>query len=288
MKKNILAVLLVTAALSACGGDTGDASGLTTENRSDIYNSNAATSTTVELLNAVDGALVDFDPTINPAQTAEQNAMNVAAKVRMNGACAMATVNGSTVTATFGNCTLPNGATLNGQITIAVSKNGNIIALAFTLANVSVNGKAVSGMVTMTTTTGTSFTASGTFTVTTQGGANSVALNNLLVTASSGQYTASGMFTSTVNGTATSVGIAAMNPLTYRQGECYPRAGTAIATRGSQRYTVTFDTVTATCGSVSVRVNNIPPVRVALPAYGTCPNGMSCPPAITVSELLQR
>lgn len=282
---------MVLAALVGCGGDdTAADAGTTTlaaEYRRDIYNANAATATSVDVLNAIDQAMVDFDPTINPAQTAEQNAMNVAGKVRGAASCASAMVSMTTVSAQFTNCTLPSGVSLNGGVSIAVSKSGGTITLAFTLTNLAVNGKTVTGSITMVTTTGTSFAATGMFTVTTDAGMNGVALNNLVVTATSGQYTMSGMLTSTVNGTATSVGIAAMNPLVYQMGNCYPRGGTAIATRGTQRYTITFDTVTATCGSVNVRVNNLPPVRVALHPYGTCPNGTSCPPALSVSELLR-
>jgi len=271
--------VFLAACLVACGvrGGVNDAgtdsgSGLTTDEQK-TYDGGAPGANVIVSLAGAAEAMFNFDPTIIPSQSDTQNANFVAsyvltelgASADAGAKCGSVTLNGTTVTASFGpapGCTLPNGTTISGTIAVGISKSGSTITIAMTMTSAIVNnGPAMDGTVQLATTDGTTFTLSGNFT----SGSTTYSSTGLTFTGSPGVITIDGNF-SVGGDTSTTY---TFTTLTWKVGDCYPNGGSLAIKSGLITMTVAFDSTTPTTGNVLVTIGK-KSVTEKLPVYGTC------------------
>jgi hypothetical protein len=257
-----LGVVLLLS-LAGCGGVATDA--LTADELDSIRESGASTSSAHQTVVIAD-SLFDFDPTINPAATAEANATAVRDRVQsqLNG-CGSVMLTGATVTVSFGaapGCTLVNGVQASGSVSAAVTKVGATTTIALSFSSLVVNGKSLDGTASFATTTGSSFAV----TAMLASGPDSLTAN-VTVTGASGSFTMSGTASGSRGGSNTA---ATFSNVTYRSGDCYPNGGAMTIMRGPVSLVVTFSGATATTGAVTVTQGRRSSTAT-LPAYGNCP-----------------
>lgn len=263
---------LFLAALGALGcsgpgpgpADAGD--GFSLEERDLSERGGHSSNATQQLAKLADG-MFDFDPTIDPAKTAAENASAIQANTTINlNGCGSATLNGTTVTlsAPAPGCTLKNGVNVQGTVSLSVTKSGSTTTVTLTLTSVVVNGVSVSGTASFATSNGTTFTVTGDVT----SGSTTYTMN-LTVAGSTGS--------TTINGTSTAKSGDSTNSMTFtnvvwKVGECYPSSGSLKVTKALVTSTITFDSSTPTTGKVSV-TSGRKTQTMQLPAYGNCPPG---------------
>jgi hypothetical protein len=193
-------------------------------------------------------------------------AIQMQAMTQLNG-CGSATLSGSTLTVSFGGatgCTLKNGTTVSGSMTLAVTQMSGSVTVAETFNALTVNGTDLSGTASFSTTNGTRFTVDAM--LTSKGNSVSAALT---VNGTGTDITIDGMVNTTRSGAMTT---AMFNALDWGKGDCYPKSGTVGLTKGPISETVTFTAATATSGVVQVSVGRLMTTKT-LPAYGSCPKG---------------
>jgi hypothetical protein len=255
--------VVVLVALAGCGSAVTDA--LTADELDSVREAGASTSSAHQTVVIAD-SLFDFDPTIDPAATAEANASAVRARIQsqLNG-CGSVMLAGATVTVSFGaapGCTLVNGVQASGSLSAAVSKVGATTTIALSFSSLVVNGRSLNGTASFATTTGSSFAV----TAMLASGADSLAAN-VTVTGASGSFTMSGTASGSRGGSNTA---ATFTAVTYRSGDCYPNGGAMTIMRGPVSLVVTFSAATATTGAVTVTQGRRS-AAATLPAYGSCP-----------------
>lgn len=208
--------------------------------------------------------LFDFDPTIDPALTADDNAARVAANVGTNLAgCGVVMVTGATVTVDLGappGCTFSTGLTVSGSIAVAVSKSDTTTIVAIDLSSVTVQGRALAGTLTFRTMDGSTFMLAAT------GGA---ATGLLTVAGGAGTFTIAGTLTA---GTTTTPTGATLRDVVWHRGDCYPSGGSIQITHGFLLQTFTFSLSTAATG-ICERTIVTRTTSYLLPEYGSCPAG---------------
>jgi len=259
----------VRGANGDAGTDSG--SGLSGDEQSTYDGGSPGVNAVVALAAAAD-AMFQFDPTIDPSQSDTQNANLVLAHVLSElGAtgdagtkCGSVTLNGTTVTASFGpapGCTLPNGTKISGTIAVGITKAGSTITIAMTMTSAIVNGVALGGTVQLATTSGSSFTLSGNFT----SGTTTYSSTGLTLSGTTGVISVDGAFTVATDTTTTYT----FSALTWKLGDCYPDGGSLAIKSGLVTMTITFDASTPTSGNVTVTVGK-KSVTEKLPTYGIC------------------
>jgi len=222
-----------------------------------------------EAVNDLANELFDFDPTIDPASTAAQNATAIGQNVLANlgSACGSVNVSGASVTVAFGappGCTLMDGTSISGTVDLAVSQSGATTTVALMIDSVVIDGEPISGTATFSTSNGSTFSVETNLTT-----SSKTDVANLSVTGTAGSYTISG--TSTVTqGSSTSNLV--FTGLTVMKGECYADAGSISMTEGAVTEVITFDAATPTTGRVSVTIGKRT-ATTTLPPYGSCPSG---------------
>jgi hypothetical protein len=218
--------------------------------------------------------LFDFDPTINPANTADQNASAIGADAQASlGGCGAVKVSGADVTVSFGappGCTLPDGTVVSGTVAVAVTQSGAITTVALTLDSVVVNDKSISGTASFATSNGSMFTVKANLTSGTQ-----TDVADLTVTGATDSFTVSGTGTVTQSGSTTEI---TFNDMVVTKGECYATGGSMSITKGAITETITFSATTPDTGEVAITVGKRT-TEMTLPAYGSCPSGGSAPDA---------
>ena len=270
-----LIALVVATLVSGCGGrgtpepDAGS-DALSGEERS-VADRGGESSNASQQLTVLANSLFDFDPTIDAARTAAENAAALETNVRTNlgsadggVGCGTVSLSGTTVTVAFGpppGCTLRNGEKISGTVAVGVTKTGSTITLSLTMTQIVANGVPLSGMATFSTTNGSTFTINGSVT----SGATTWTFTNLTATGATG--------TTTINGTVAITGDSNTSMtyanLTWRLGDCYPNGGSVTSKKGLITTVITFDTNTPATGLVTVTVGR-KSSRVPLPVYGSC------------------
>jgi hypothetical protein len=267
-----LTVIAAALVLSACGPKSpfDDLSG----EEKDAFDRGAGSQIVVHQGISLTDELFSFDPTLDPARTANENAGLIQTYVtgELNG-CGSVTLNNASVVIAFGQapgCTLPNGEQVSGTASLGVSKQNGTITVTVNLNNLTVNGKDLTGNATMSTTNGTTFNVIANFsqgsTTINLGGAASQAIGVTVVGSSTG-ITLDGDATSTRSATTTKL---TFTGVSWKRGDCYPSAGTVKVTKSTTEQTYTFNSDTPTTGNVSLAVGR-KTVTVPLPAYGNCP-----------------
>ena len=242
------------------------ANALTTEEAATTDHGNDSATAATNLLTFADGALFQFDPTLNPASDPPTNAGLIRDYAESQfGACATVVVRAAVVTITLNGsgCTLPNGTSASGTMTLSLTKMGTNTTIAIAFANATIDGRPVSGTLNMTTSNASDYSASGMVT----SGANSLTFSDTQVTGIAGSFTINGAVVAVKDGATTNV---TLSSVVYRAGDCYPSGGTARIMRGMVTSTITFTNATASTGTVSVSTGRIT-TNKQLPAYGACP-----------------
>jgi hypothetical protein len=247
--------------------DTDGGDPLTADERAGFDAGAPSTPAAIQLA-AVTDKMFKFDPTIDPTKTAAENAQNVVNEAQQNlgtdgdggTKCGSVTLNGTTVTANFGSGCMFGNIAVAGTITVGVTKNGSSISLAVAFMGVTVNGEPLSGTATFTTSNGTTFTL--TANITWQ--KTTYTAQSFTVTGAPGQITLDGAL-----GLGDAVSSYTFAGVVWKQGDCYPSAGTLTIKKGLLTETVTFTAATATTGVVSVTIGK-KMVMGKLPAYGSC------------------
>jgi hypothetical protein len=277
-----LSLALATSVIFSCGGrnapgDAGTADELTRDER-DLSDRGGDSSNATQQLTVLADSLFDFDPTIDAAKSAAENAAALESNVRSNlggvdggvpadgGSlgCGSVSLSGTTVTVNFGpppGCTLRNGAKISGSVSVSVAKTANTISLTLSLTQVISNGVALSGTAAFNTSNGSTFTVDANVT----SGATAYVLTNLSVTGGTGTTTINGSVAITGDSTTTMT----FANLTWRRGDCYPNGGTVTSKKGLTTTVITFDANTPTTGLVKVTVGR-KTSTVPLPVYGQC------------------
>lgn len=254
-------LFLSATAIAGCGAAAGDA--LTADELDAVRESGSSTSVAHQSMVIAD-SLFDFDPTIDPTLSAEQNATAIRDRIQsQSSGCGTISLAGTTLTVNFGaapGCTLANGVTASGSLTAGVSKSGSTITVALSFASLVVNGKALDGTASFATSNGSTFAVTAALT----SGADTINAN-LTVTGASGSFTMGGTASSSRSSMS-----ATFTAVTYRAGDCYPNGGSMALTRGPVSLTVTFSASSANSGVVTVTQGRRSS-SATLPAYGTCP-----------------
>lgn len=254
--RTALIVSLVISALSACGGmeDTEEASALRGG-----HDANQAQQQSLALADE----LFDFDPTLDPTKTAQQNADAVYTRATTQLPCAMVMQSGTTLTVTASTpCTSPNGVTFSGSFTAAIVKSGNELTVTLSWSNVVIGDTTLNGTTTLVTSNGSTFQV--TYALMKNGASVS---GTITAVGAPGQITVDGTL---ANGTTN----ATMTGVLWKKGDCYPSAGSITVTQGRVTTTYTFSSATASTGTVSTGRGR----TAQLPAYGSCPKGADAGP----------
>jgi hypothetical protein len=237
-----------------------------------VFNNGGSSVTLNQQVSVLADELFDFDPTINPAGTADQNAAAIGANVMASlGTCGSVKVTGADVTVGFGappGCTLPDGTVISGTVDVAVTDAGGTATIALTLDDVVVNGASMAGTASFSTTNGTMFTVT---TNLMSGTKTDVA--SLTITAGKSSFSVTGTATDTEAGVTTKL---VLTGLTVTYGECYATAGTVEVTEGAISESYTFNAETPETGQVTLTIGKRSSTKT-LPAYGSCPSAGSSP-----------
>ena len=228
-----------------------------------LFRDSAAASTDVTLSLALADSLFDFDPTLDPSMSAEANAALVAAFAEAGLAgCGTVLVSGATVTVDYGaGCELSTGVRASGSVSLTFSKSGSELSVAMTFDMLSVEERTLDGSATFVTSDG-----------------STLAVTSMLASGVSADLVVVGSVGAMqIDGTATVVRGGATLMLTFtgvvwRQGDCYPSAGTLGVGSGRLVQTVTFSSASASSGVVTVSQGRASR-EATLPPYGDCPAG---------------
>jgi hypothetical protein len=213
---------------------------------------------------AISDELFNYDPTLNPAVSAEANAQAIASRAMTTMPCASVTLSGATVTVTAPStgCSVADGVTFSGTVTATVSESGSDLTVVLTFTDFVLSGNAVSGTLTFVTMDG--FTLQITCALVRNGKPLS---GTLTAVGAPGQITTSGALT---HGAAT----VTLTAVVWQKGQCYPGAGTISLQEGKVTTVYTFDSATATTGVLTDERGK----TVQLPAYGSCPGSPDAGP----------
>jgi hypothetical protein len=259
-----LAFSILVAGCASDDAATSDATD-TSEDTAAIAHGGDTSTATQQALVATD-SVVNFDPTLDAAKTAEQNAQAVAASATasLNG-CGTVTPSGTTVTVDFGaapGCTLSSGVTISGTIKAEISKANNTVTAKLTLTNLVVEGKSVTGTVSIATSDGKTYAV----TTALSSASNSIT-GTLTVVGAKGSMTVSGTTSAVKDGVTAALKFSSLH---YTYGACYPDAGSVTIQRGKASLVYTFDANTPTTGTVTT-TSGKQTSTTQLPAYGSCP-----------------
>lgn len=257
--------LVVAAVLLASCGPKSPFDELTGEEK-DAFERGTASHVSIQQALTLSDQLFDFDPTLDVARTANENAGLIQAKASasLNG-CGTVSLNNAAVTVNFGQspgCTLPTGMQVSGVVSIGVSKQAATLSVTVTFNNLTVDGADLTGSAGFSTTNGTSFTVI----VNLSSGSNTMNAN-VTVVGSPGAITLDGTATATRTASTTTL---TFTGVVWNQGECYPHSGSVLVKKGRTEQTYTFTSSTPTTGNVDLNTGR-KTVQVPLPAYGNCP-----------------
>lgn len=250
---NKVPLLVLVCAIVGCGG-----SDVTPDELAGLSGGHEATLTQQHTLAMAD-ELFDFDPTLDPTKTADQNALAISTRATSRMPCATVTLTGTTVTVTAPStgCTVGNGVAFSGTVAATVTKTGSSLTIKLEFTNFVLSGNAVSGTITLVTSDGTTFQVTYALTRSTK----SVS-GTLTAVGAPGQITTSGTID---NGSVT----ATLTNVLWKKGDCYPSSGSLSVAQGRVTTTYTFTSTTPMTGTVSTGKNR----TAQLPAYGACPPG---------------
>jgi hypothetical protein len=210
--------------------------------------------------------LFNFDPTIDTAKTAAENAQAVADRAKETaGGCGAVTVSGTTVTAAYGpapGCTLATGLVVSGTVTATVTAQSGMVAVALSFQDFTVEGTALTGTASLVTSNGSTFQV--TLALTSSSGAVS---GTVQVVGAAGAFTVDGPLTKQKDGSTSQTAFTALH---YTVGGCYPDGGSVSVTKGKTKVVYQFSSTTPTTGQVTATVGKTTST-VTLPAYGSCP-----------------
>lgn len=235
---------------------------------------------------AVTELFVQEDPTINPTETAGQNADAIAAQLAEKlggdgGGCAAAQISHTsgaiTVAVSFGTaCSVPSlGLTISGSASAEVSKLAGNITIAFTFANLDVNGLTINGTASESTSDGTTYASHVDLMESTH---HVVFTGTAALDANDAGVTLNGSGTYQ-DGVAPQMTFQTTN-VHHTFGACYADAGTlafqkSVTTKRdaqvSETETITFSSTTPSTGQAEISIGGTMSVQT-LPAYGGCPH----------------
>jgi hypothetical protein len=256
----------------SAGDDAGGDGDPLSPTERDTYDEGSGSVPSIEQLAHLAHSLFDFDPTIDPAKTAAENASAIANEVSGNlgesgvagTTCGHVTLATTSVTVDFGGgCTMKNGVTASGSVTAAVASSSGTVTITLTFSSLVVNGASLAGSASFATSNGNTFAVDASVTT----GKSTYKVTNLTMGGSSNG-------TITINGAVTTGGGDLTTTMTFTQvswklGDCYPSAGSLSTKKALVTTTVTFDAATPTTGQVTVTVGKRTSTQT-LPAYGKC------------------
>jgi len=215
---------------------------------------------------AVSDAMFAFDPTLDPAMSAEANAMAVRDYVTSSlDGCASAEVAGSAVTVTFATgCVLRTGLTAAGSVTVELTRTATRLTAAVTFDALVVGSSSLDGSAIFTTSNGSSFAVDATL-----ASGSGMVDADLTVVGTAMAMEVDGTATTTREGTTTML---SFSNVVWALGDCYPSSGSMTVGTGRISQTVTFTAATPDTGTVTVMQGRATR-EASLPAYGTCPMG---------------
>lgn len=209
-------------------------------------------------------SFVAFDPTLQTALSAEENAAAISTQIRQSGGgCVQVSVVGTAVTARFSlsGCAVSTGVSLSGTVTLTVSKAGGTLRVDIKFEEFAVDGDPLNGTASLVTSTGSTFDA--TFSLV----RDVTHVGTVRIVGSSGSFTLSGDVKSTAGTSTTAV---VLTSLVMSLGKCYASAGTAAVTQGKVTTQLAFNSSTPTTGKVQATVGR-KVSTLQLPEYGHCP-----------------
>lgn len=259
-------LLTLTLLIGACGRDGYSSSSDAGVDDRLFENSDATSGLVVAL--AVADSFFAFDPTLAPADDAAANLMHVSDRAdSVFAGCPTPTIEGNTLSVDFGDsatCTGTNGVSVQGAISIALTKEGSTLTAVVTYTDMTVNGRDLDGTLTFVTSTGSGFTISGNLST----GGKSITFSDLSVTGAPASMSINGEIAVAEDSMITNL---VFDALTYSTGDCYPSGGSLTIGVGAVSQTVTFSSATPATGEVTVEVGRRTSTST-LPAYGNCPH----------------
>jgi hypothetical protein len=267
------AALLTALALVCACGPKSALDELTGEEK-DAFDRATSSHVVVHQAVSLTDELFSFDPTLDPARSANENAGLIQAYIstELNG-CGQVTLTNAAVVVQFGQapgCTLPNGQQVSGTASLGVSKQNATLTVTVNFNNLTVDGKDLTGNATMSTSNGSTFSVQANLAQ----GSTTINLGGATTQAASATITGTPTGI-TLDGAATATRSAATTKLTFTtvywaRGDCYPSSGSVKVTKGTTEQTYTFTTETPSTGQVDLALGR-KTVKVPLPEYGNCP-----------------
>lgn len=259
--KQLVAALAAVGMLAACGA----AQDLPTADEQDTASRGTKGVNASQQLLVLADSFFAFDPTLDVAKTAEENA--TAIQARTTSSCASVSVSGATVTVSMPppGCIPSSRLTAQGTFNLTVQRTPSPASLSVMLGMTEavVNGTSYAGTVDFVTSNATTFTVASDFTA-----ADITYQSNLTVTGGPDMMTVDGTLS---QGTGTTLTSYTFTGLTYHAGDCYPSGGTVAVKKGVITTTMTFTAQTARFGEVTV-TSGRKTWTAMLPAYGeSCP-----------------
>jgi hypothetical protein len=255
-----------SGATSTSGGSSGGTSSTLSADEKAAFDDGTAALASVQQATMLADDFFDFDPTINPTQSAESNTQAIKSNMQSHGACGTIEETSPTgLLATLPNCTLNDGTKIDGSMNVGVSKldPSTLIIFSFTPPGVVVNGKTLVGGPSFSTSDGTTFALGANLGPDTSTSYN---LTGLTVAGILGSVEANGTMDIVKTGTQTNLTFTGVK---WKRGECYPNAGTLQITRNGLTMTVTFSATSPTSGRAEVSVA-AKSASEGLPQYGSC------------------
>ncbi len=265
--KKTMACAVVLAAVFSCGGGSEEQP---TPDERTAADRGAQSSNLNQGLLTLSDSFFDFDPTLDTAKTAAENAQAIAARTSLSfGGCGTVTPSGTSVTVSMPppGCTTSGGLNAQGTVALAVTKSTGTpatLTVALTLTSVVVNGVSYGGTASFATTNGSTFTVTADLT-----SGDAVYAMNLTVTGAPGSMTIAGSMSQGQGATGSSY---TFTNVLYKKADCYPSGGSLAVKKGLVTTTITFTAATANTGQVTV-TSGRKSWPSTLPAYGSCPKG---------------
>ena len=259
----LIAFVLVGA--SGCGSDE---TVLSADERSAADDGSEGMAATLHALRMAD-RFFEFDPTLDPALTADLNAAAVESLLQRElGGCGVVGRTGASVTVSLPppGCALAPNVTASGMATASIDASAGAVSVTLMLdPGFTINGVAISGTLAFRTTTGSDFDI--TVDLTLAGAATLAGM--LSVRGTAGAMTIDGELTYARPPQSITITITA---LTMRIGDCYPNAGSFVVSTPGFRIRVTMSASTASTGVAQVAVEGTSRTgTITLPPYGSCP-----------------
>ena len=232
-----------------------------------MFDRGSAGTVDVMLALGVSDAMFAFDPTLDPAMSAEANASAIASHVSaIPGGCASASTAGSSVTVTFASgCVLRTGLTASGSVTVELARAASALDVMVSFDAFAVGSRTLDGTAAFHTENGSVLGIELALT-----GATGSVSTDLTVIGTSGAMEIDGAAMVTREGTTTML---SFTDVVWRLTECYPSAGSVTVTAGRVSQTVSFTSATASTGTVTITQGRTSR-DATLPAYGSCPMGV--------------